>query len=89
MDTGTMFENVVEKANMLFGSKFQAKDKLIKFIGTHGIEALQDLNGFIQYTKKLGKNEREKALYATLGHDLSGCDDELMLPRSYGYAGYA
>jgi hypothetical protein len=54
-----------------------------EFSKTHGIEAAYDLLGFIAYAEQEKLDRRQITI--TLLHDLSGCDDSLMLPRSSGY----
>ncbi len=57
------------------------------FEQTHGEEAMRGLRGFLRWAAQ--HNLGNGPISVVLGHDLKGCQDKLMLPRSFGYAKYA
>jgi len=53
------------------------------FEETHGTESLAAMGRFIKWAESVGKEIGWIA--ATLGHDLNGCQDKTMCPRTSSY----
>ena len=64
-------------------SRMDVGISLMKFGDTHGEDAVQALDRFITWAEE--HNQPDMMLATTIGHDLSGCEDALMLPRSSRY----
>ena len=56
---------------------------LMKFEGTHGKKCVKALERFIRWSEQHKKEIGWIA--AQLGHDLNGCEDKTMSPRTAGY----
>jgi len=52
------------------------------FEETHGADAVAAMGRFIDWAEK---NDRTDMIPVTLGHDLNGCEDKFMSPRTSGY----
>jgi len=57
-------------------------EALMKFEATHGTDKTRALGRFIEWAKE---NHRESIIPVTLGHDLNGCEDPTMHPRTARY----
>jgi len=55
---------------------------LMLFEETHGADAVAAMGRFIDWAEK---NDRTDMIPVTLGHDLNGCEDKFMSPRTSGY----
>ena len=64
-------------------SKMDVGISLMYFEETHGEEKVQAMNRFITWAESQGKDAGWVA--AQLGHDLNGCKDETMSPRTGDY----
>ncbi len=56
---------------------------LIRFERTHGTEKTRALGRFIKWAK--ANDKPDSFISVNLGHDLNGCDDSRMSPRTAGY----
>jgi len=55
---------------------------LMLFEDTHGTDAIAAMGRFIEWAER---NGRLDIIAVTLGHDLNGCENPLMSPRTSGY----
>ena len=55
---------------------------LMKFEETHGKDAVGAMARFITWAEE---NQQRDIIGSTLGHDLNGCEDKLMCPRTSSY----
>lgn len=56
---------------------------LREFAITHGENALQDMDAYIQWAEQNDQSASE--IRETIAHDLSGRKDKFMVPRTSGY----
>jgi hypothetical protein len=56
---------------------------LWKFEETHGVEKVRAMGRFIDWSEENGREDGWIA--AQLGHDLNGCEETAMSPRTGGY----
>jgi len=55
---------------------------MMLFEETHGAEAVASMGRFIDWAEKNGQQD---LIGPTVGHDLNGCKDPTMSPRTAGY----
>jgi hypothetical protein len=61
----------------------QVRMKLLSMLITHGEDAVKDMWGWVLWGRKHGYEENR--ILASVFHDLGGCEDEHMQPRTEGY----
>ena len=73
---------IIEEANPGV-KKINIAVSIDKFEQTHGNEALKAMGRFVDWARK---NKNENLWMATsIVHDLNGCEDALMYPRTSSY----
>ena len=65
------------------GATSRAGIMSLLFLQTHGEKALQHLADYIAWAE--ANDIKPQVIAETLAHDLGGCTDSFMLPRSDGY----
>lgn len=58
---------------------------MMRFEDTHGEQAIRDLDAFVEWCET---NNETDMIISTLAHDLNGCKDYRITPRTSGYSKY-
>jgi len=63
-------------------TKMEVGIRVMYFEETHGMDKIEAMLRFIHWAEE---NDKRDIIVSTLCHDLGGCQDALMSPRSSGY----
>lgn len=75
---------LINKVADLLDIPFSKTEGYLQEFGvTHGENALQDMDAYLEWADK--NQEKHSTKVQTIGHDLSGRSDKWMCPRTSGY----